>query len=199
MTGKKDGRAGRYTTSEDENPYLIDKFEWFYSPIADRWGLRRLEDGTVQIEPKFHSVQVEKGLNFSLVGIEKPGRYEFERTTYRFESIYGLVNNEVGLLVTEVAFWDVQFEDFRNGNPLARCIFDTGKYGLVNRIGQIVKRDCAFVGPFSDGLAVISMQWAPFRQPEDGEQPRKIIPSPQRNAVAQLHERLYQLRSDFSK
>ena len=158
VTGKKDGRAGRYTTSEDENPYLIDKFEWFYSPIADRWGLRRLEDGTVQIEPKFHSVQVEKGLNFSLVGIEKPGRYEFERTTYRFESIYGLVNNEVGLLVTEVAFWDVQFEDFRNGNPLARCIFDTGKYGLVNRIGQIVKRDCAFVGPFSDGLAVISMQ-----------------------------------------
>jgi len=158
ITGRKDGQGNRIGSGDNENPYLLDKFEWFYSPIADRWGLRRLEDGVVQIEPKFHSVQVEKDLKFSLVGIEKQGRYEFERTTYRFESIYGLVNNDVGLLITEVAFWDVQFEDFRNGNPLARCIFDNGRYGLVNRIGQIVKKDCAYVGPFQEGMAVISMQ-----------------------------------------
>ncbi|MCB9273330.1 MAG: WG repeat-containing protein [Lewinellaceae bacterium] len=138
------------------NDYQLEQFEWFYSPKEDRWGLRRLEDGNVQIEPKFHTVQVERELGFTLVGIEKSERYEFERTTFRFDMIYGLVSNELGLLVTEMDFWNVRFDDFRQGYPLARCTFANGRHGLVDRIGRIIRRDLAYIGDFSDGVARFS-------------------------------------------
>ena len=38
-----------------ESPYQLEKFEWFYSPKYDKWGLRRLDNGEVQIEPSFQS------------------------------------------------------------------------------------------------------------------------------------------------
>ncbi|MCB0578950.1 MAG: WG repeat-containing protein [Phaeodactylibacter sp.] len=138
------------------NDYLLDRFEWFYSPKEDRWGLRRLEDGEAQIEPKFHTVQVERSLGFTLVGIEKSERYEFERTTFRFDIAYGLVNNALGLLVTEMDFWDVRFDDFRQGYPVARCIFSNGRHGLVDSIGRIVRRDMAYLGDFVNGAARFS-------------------------------------------
>lgn len=149
--GEKTG-SGLSNTSD----YQLELFEWFYSPQEDRWGLRRLEDGNVQIEPKFHSVQVHRELGFTLVGIEKSERYEFERTTFRFDMAYGLVSNSLGLLVTEMDFWDVRFDDFRRGLPLARCTFTNGRHGLVDRIGRIIRRDLAYVGEFADGLARFS-------------------------------------------
>ena len=142
----------------DEDAYSLDRFEWFYSPQEDRWGLRRLDDGGIQIEPTFHYVKVERELGFSLVGIENNGRYEFERTTYSFDMIFGLVNNEVGLLVTEVDFWDVRFDDFRAGNPVARVVFSNGRHGLVDRIGKITRRDFAYIGDFLDGVARMSIR-----------------------------------------
>ncbi|MBL7791931.1 MAG: WG repeat-containing protein [Saprospiraceae bacterium] len=141
-----------------DNNFVLEKFEWFYSPAMDRWGLRKLEDGAIQIEPKFHFIQVEPKLGFTLVGIEKSGKYEFERSTFRFDMIYGLVNNEVGALVTEVDFWDIRFDDYYNNYPVARCIFSNGRHGLIDRIGRIVKRDYAYIGEFQDGLARISLQ-----------------------------------------
>lgn len=140
----------------DVNDFLLDEFEWFYSPEVDRWGLRRLATGEIQIEPKFHYVKVERDLGFTIVGIKKDLRYEFERTTYRFDMVYGLVKNEVGLLISEMNFWDVEFEDFRDGYPLARCLFAGGKFGLVDRTGRIVASDYAFIGPFQEGVARMS-------------------------------------------
>lgn len=138
-------------SGEQDIDYQLDDFEWFYSPETDRWGLRKLSDGSVQIEPTFHSIQVEKNLGLTIVGIEKYTKYEFERTTYRFEMIYGLVVNEVGLLVTDVDFWDIRLEDFEQGYSVARCIFSDGKYGLVDKIGRIVRKDFAYIGPFEEG------------------------------------------------
>ena len=156
------GKASDATTNgagiADDNAYLLEKFEWFYSPEEDRWGLRRLTDGGIQIEPTFHYVKVERDLGFTLVGIENYGNYEFERTTYSFEMIFGLVNNEVGLLVTEVDFWDIRFEDFQAGYPVARVVFSNGKHGLVDRIGKITRRDFAYIGAFTDGVARMSIQ-----------------------------------------
>ena len=120
--------------------------------------MRKLTDGSIQIEPTFHYIQVEKDLGFTLVGIEKFGKYEFERTTFRFEMIFGLVKNDIGLLVTEVDFWDVRFTDFENGYPTARVIFSNGRHGLVDRIGKIVRKDFAFIGGFEEGAARMSIQ-----------------------------------------
>jgi hypothetical protein len=157
IAGKKGGKKNGHD-SGNETDYVLDKFEWFYSPAEDRWGLRRLEDGSIQIEPKFHYIHVEKELGFTLVGIENFGNYEFERTTYRFEMTHGLVNNEIGLLITDLDFWDVRFEDFHKGLPLARCVFSNGRHGLVDRIGRIVRKDFAFIGDFHEGVSRMSVR-----------------------------------------
>ncbi|MEZ5038318.1 MAG: WG repeat-containing protein [Saprospiraceae bacterium] len=140
----------------DANDFLLTDFEWFYSPEVDRWGLRRLADGEIQIEPKFHYIKIERDLGFTVVGIKKDLRYEFERTTFRFDMVYGVVKNEVGLLISEMNFWDINFEDFREGQPLARCLFSDGTFGLMDKIGRIVAADYAFIGAFQEGVARMS-------------------------------------------
>ncbi|MBK8566382.1 MAG: WG repeat-containing protein [Saprospiraceae bacterium] len=145
-------------TNADENPYQLEKFEWFYSPKHDKWGLRRLDNGKIQIEPSFHEVKVEKELGLTLVGIEMMQEIAFERTDYRFDMAYGLVQNDTGLLVHEVNLVDVRLNDFERGMPVARCVFTNGKHGLVNRIGKILTKDMAFIGDFSDGVARASQK-----------------------------------------
>ncbi len=141
-----------------ESPYQLEKFEWFYSPKQDKWGLRRLDNGTVQIEPTFHQVQVEKELGLTLVGIESRQSLTFGKTSYRYEMAYGLVQNDTGLLVHEVDLLDVRLSDFDEGLPVARCIFTNGKHGLVNRIGKIIRKDLAFLGDFENGVARASVK-----------------------------------------
>ncbi|MBK7871405.1 MAG: WG repeat-containing protein [Saprospiraceae bacterium] len=150
-----DGAAKRRSQT---NNYVLDQYEWFYSPGNDRWGLRRLADGAIQIEPNFSTIKVYKELGFTLVGIEQSNKYEFERTTYRFSMVYGVVRNEVGLLVTDMDFLSVQFEDFEKGNPTARCVFSNGRHGLMDQIGRIICKDYAFIGDFQDGVARISIK-----------------------------------------
>lgn len=67
----------------DESPYQVRESD-DYLPKHDKWGLRRLDNGTVQIEPSFHEVKVEKELGLTLVGIEMMEEIEFDRTSYRF-------------------------------------------------------------------------------------------------------------------
>ncbi|MBR9919352.1 MAG: WG repeat-containing protein [Bacteroidetes bacterium] len=152
--GKKEGPE----TDMSDIPYILKDFEWFYSSETDKWGLRRLSDGEIQIEPAFDRISVHKDLGFTLVGMEKPGVYDFERTTYRFDIVYGLVNNEVGLLVTEVNLWDIRLNDFKKGLPLARCVFNNGRHGLISRIGKIIRKDFAYIGDFEEGIARVSVK-----------------------------------------
>ena len=138
------------------NDYLLEHFEWFYSPSEDRWGLRKLEDGSIQIPATFSSVHVERQLGFTLVGIPKAKEYTFDRTNFRFDALLGLVSNDLGKLVTELDFWDIKLEDFHKGAPLARVTFSNGRQGLIDRIGKVVKKDMAYVGNFVNGVARFS-------------------------------------------
>ncbi len=159
--GKKKGvRRFPNRMNFPENDYTLNKFEWFYSSEDDRWGLRRLDDGTEQIKPSFDYIQVERDYGFTIVGIEQFGYYQFERTNYRFEMAYGMVNNDVGLLVTEVNMWDIRLRDFEAGHFSARVVFNNGRHGLVSRrpVGLMLKKDCAFIGDFYDGVARISVK-----------------------------------------
>ncbi len=156
ISGKKP--TDRPRRRSEQNEYVLEHFEWFYSPVNDRWGLRRLSDGSIQIEPRFQSIQVYKNLGFTLAGIEQPNRYQFERTTFRFNTAYGIVKNEVGLLVTDLDFWDVRFEDFYQGYPMARCVFSNGRHGLIDRVGRVIRKDYAFIGEFQEGLARVSIK-----------------------------------------
>lgn len=143
---------------EGETDYVLNDFEWFYSPQLNKWGLRRLSDGGIQIEPTFDNIQVEQDLGLTIVGVEQLNKLDFDRTTYRFEEVYGLVNNNVGLLVKDLNLFDIRLSDFDKGLPVARCIFTNGRHGLINKIGKIIAKDYAFIGEFNDGLARMSVK-----------------------------------------
>jgi len=151
-------KKGENEHNHSSNDYLLDKFEWFYSPDEDRWGLRRLEDGTVQIPATFSTVHVERELGLTLVGIPKSQQYQFDRTTFRYEVVYGLVSNDLGKLVTELDFWDIRFDDFYQGAPVARVTFSNGRQGLIDKIGKVIRRDLAYVGEFVNGVARFSFR-----------------------------------------
>ncbi|MFQ5447340.1 MAG: WG repeat-containing protein, partial [Saprospiraceae bacterium] len=144
--------------TDSDTPYQLEKFEWFYSPKEDKWGLRRLDNGTVQIEPTFDEVRVEKKLGLTLAGIEMMQEMNYDRTSYRYEMAYGLVQNDTGLLVHEVDLVDVRLSDFDKGLPAARCTFINGRHGLVTRIGKVIRKDFAYIGAFHDGVARASMK-----------------------------------------
>lgn len=139
-----------------ENNTQLDQFEWFYAPEEKRWGLRDLRNGTIALEPKFDFIRIEKDFGFTLVGITKYSKLSFDRTTYRFDTAYGVVNNEIGKLVTKIQFLDIRIEDFERGYPLARCVFLNGKHGLIARSGQIIQSDLTYVGAFRDSVARVS-------------------------------------------
>lgn len=154
VVGKQEGQS---TAPNDKiSVYQLDKFEWFYSAAQDRWGLRNIFSGQVQIEPIFDYIQVHRQAGYTLVGLWKANDYDFERTTFRFDMILGVVLNDMGLLVTEVDFLDVQLSDFEAGLPAARVIFSNGRYGLMDRTGKIIRKDITYIGSFSDGLAKVS-------------------------------------------
>ncbi len=140
-----------------DNSYLLNDFEWFFDFAQRKWGLRRLSDGQNEIDPTFDSIQIERDLGYTIVGIEKQGQYRFDRTNYRFNYLYGIVNNKVGKLVTHLKLWDVRSSDFREGSLVARVVFDNGRHGLMLKNGKFVKKDYGYIGEFKDGLAKISI------------------------------------------
>lgn len=141
---------------EDTADYQLKTFEWFYEPTTDRWGLRNIFTGEVQVEPTFDFIKVDKELGYTIVGIWKSNDYEFERSSFRFDMIFGLVLNDLGILVTEVDFLDLRLEDFREGYPTARVVFSNGRHGLIDSIGRVIRKDITYIGEFEDGLARVS-------------------------------------------
>lgn len=171
----------------NDNNFLLDDFEWFYAASKARWGLRRRSDGMVQIEPKFHSIQVYPEFGFTLAALQQNTRGEFERTSFRFESVFGLVNNQLGRLVTEPVFLDVRMSDFQQGLPAARCVLSDGRHGLVDRMGRVLRKDVAFIGEFQEGLARFAL---------GGELSGSL--KPDSNHLNKLSDYLAQLKSPVS-
>ncbi len=152
-----EGELRRLTMGDFGNSYLLDNFEWFFVGELSKWGLRRLSDGEEVIPPTYDFIRIERDLGYTIVGLEKQGQYRFDRTNYRFNYLYGIVNNKVGKLVTHLKLWDVRSEDFRNGSLVARVVFDNGRHGLMLKNGKFVKKDYGYIGAFKDGLAKISI------------------------------------------
>ncbi len=148
-------RINRFPTG-GSNSNLLENFEWFYDAATTKWGLRRLDNGEYQIEPTFHVINVHKDLGFTMVGIEKLIRQDFDRTSYAMEYVYGLVNNEKGLLISLVNMWDIRTEDLYNGLPCARVVFEDGMHGLMNENGKLIQKQYGFIGTFHDGVARFS-------------------------------------------
>lgn len=147
----------RLTMNDFGNSYLLDNFEWFFVGELGKWGLRSLADGEEVIPPTYDFIRIERDLGYTIVGLEKQGQYRFDRTSYRFNYLYGIVNNEVGKLVTHLKLWDVRSDDFRKGSLVARVVFDNGRHGLMLKNGKFVKKDFGYIGAFKNGLAKISI------------------------------------------
>ncbi|MEM8525969.1 MAG: WG repeat-containing protein [Bacteroidota bacterium] len=157
ITFKISGEKKRPKVQQEGNAYQLEQFEWFYNRTNARWGLRAAANGEVVVEPQFDHVEVKEDLGLTMVGLKKRNRQTFHQTTYVLEMVFGLVNNEIGKLVTTMDFVHIEFEDFERGLPLARCVFVNGKHGLVSRIGQIVERDAAYISKFEEGIAKIGI------------------------------------------
>ncbi|HFC01119.1 MAG TPA: WG repeat-containing protein, partial [Phaeodactylibacter sp.] len=155
---EKTKSQNNFETIVDKSDYLLDNFEWYYDAHQDKWGLRKLDDGTVHIEPVFDWIRMEREVGFTLVGIEKTNKYSFDRTTYRFDMVFGLVNNVNGLLVTSLELLDVRLSDFKKGYSVARVVFENGTHGLVTKSGAYRARDFAFIDDFQGGAARMSMK-----------------------------------------
>ncbi len=154
VTGKPRSHSG---SEKEEESFILDKFEWFFDAAKDRWGLRDISDGSITITPAFQWIKVDRALGLTLVAMPTPRDYEFERTTYRFDHLLGVVSNDLGALISELNYWDIKLEDFHAGNPLARCLTANGRYGLMDKRGKLVHRDYAYIGPFHNGLARMSL------------------------------------------
>lgn len=133
----------------------LKQHEWFYNATTQKWGLRGLNDGYNYILPQFDYIEIKPETGFTLVGVKKNSKYRFGQTQYNFEMVYGLVNNDIGKLVTPIDFLHIYFSDFENKSPLARCIFSNGTFGLIDTIGRTVIKDISFIGEFKDGKAAI--------------------------------------------
>ncbi|MEN0047106.1 MAG: WG repeat-containing protein [Bacteroidota bacterium] len=157
ITFKISGDKKRPKIQQEENAYQLDRFEWFYNRANARWGLRAAASGEVVVEPQFEHIEVKEDIGLTVVGLNKRSRQTFHQTTYVLEMVFGLVNNEIGKLVTTMDFVHIEFEDFERGLPLARCVFVNGKHGLVNRIGRIVEKEATYIAPFEQGVAKIGL------------------------------------------
>lgn len=152
---KKKSKKKKYIpTDGDEIDYQLAEYEWFYSAKADRWGLRHLKTGEIRIKPTFHTVLVKKDLGFTIVGIKKGYEQEISLTNFEFEYAFGLVNNEHGLLVTDMNITDIRLEDFEKKHlNAARCIFTNGTHGIIRQDGKIIRKDYTYIGEFINGIA----------------------------------------------
>jgi len=153
--GKKENSKKQLARSI-ENKYQVKEFEWFYSAKTKGWGMRKLADGSIQIPPKFDWIKIDDELNITLVGKDQVAYQNFEFTSFRFEQVYGIVNNHVGQMIGEMQYWDIKLEDFHDGNALARVVLKNGRHGLIDKLGILKQRDFAFIGPFIDGRARMS-------------------------------------------
>ena len=155
--GKKNReRVIRRNASWTDDDYRLENFEWYYEPRVDKWGLRALADGEVVIKPTYDWIRIERSYGFTIVGIDIMQEHRLDRTAFRTEMVFGLVNNDVGKLTTFVNIWDIRFSDFENGLPTARVVFDSGRHGLMTRKGKIIKKDMAYIGEFANGQARFS-------------------------------------------
>lgn len=153
------GNDGKNTAAtEDYSSYIFKDFEWFFDPTSERWGLRNNKDGLQTIAPTFKDIEVLRDLDWTLVGLPKSRTYEWERTSIRMDKVYGIVDNTTGLLLGQLQFRHIYLEDFRNGQELARCILEDGRYSLIDKSGTVLPFSYAYIGPFEDGTARVAVQ-----------------------------------------
>jgi hypothetical protein len=147
---------GRFWNSSAN--YLLDGFEWYYAPKLDKWGLRKLSDGTDQIAPIYDWVKIKRDYGFTMVFVEDFNYMKMDKTEFRSTSKFGLVNNEVGKLTTLVNMVDIRFEDFEKDSRIARMVFADGRHGLITHQGKIIKKNLTYIGAFHDGMARFSQK-----------------------------------------
>jgi hypothetical protein len=68
--------------------------------------------------------------------------------------VLGVFNNSRGLPVTRREFLDIRVSDFKDkGLPVARVVFVSGKCGLIERNGRVLKKKYVHIGEFVEGKA----------------------------------------------
>ncbi len=132
-------------------------YEWFQNN-KQKWGIRNQKTKKIRLKPQFDDINILPQYGFTIVSNEVEILLEIDRTHFKFLKVYGIVNNKRGLPVVPTSLLNIKLTDFEKGNPSARVVFTNGKHGLLKKNGKILKKDCAYIGDFVNGLARISMK-----------------------------------------
>ncbi len=147
-------RTNRRGFGDEWEQNLLPKYEWYVNVVQNRWGLRERETGKIVIAPTYESIQIYRNLGFTLVSRKAVSEQSFDRTRFKFHTVFGLVNNDRGMLSTQLNIVDIRMEDITDRSlPAARCIFVDGRQGLISRKGGVIEDNCRWIGEFKDGRA----------------------------------------------
>ncbi len=153
--------SGNGSFNENWNDKLLRKFEWYYSVEKRKWGLRDRASGKVVIAPTYNNIQIYHEQGFTIVSKQAVSQQSFDRTRFKFHNIFGIVNNDRGMLSTELNIIDIRMDDILKKNlPAARCVFVDGRQGLISRKGGVIEDNCRWIGEFRNGRARAS--WKGF-------------------------------------
>ncbi len=139
--------------------FVMENFEWFYHSNTQKWGLRNIQTGKIQISPTYDHIEVKPDLGFTIVGKESIVKQWFDRTSFKYFYVYGIVDNKSGRATTEVNMLDIRINDFvQDSLPVARVVFSSGLHGLINKRGVIIQENMGYIGDFSSGRARCSVK-----------------------------------------
>ncbi len=141
-------------------PQINDSLVWTRGGRG-KYGVFNTRSGKFVLAPIFESYMVFPSLDFSVAEIKyiKESFVFNVGYEYKTNSKFLLVSNKTGKPITKPDFLHIEFNDFiEDSLPLARCITEGTKYGLINKEGKVVISGMAFIDKFVEGKARCSKQ-----------------------------------------
>lgn len=125
----------------------LEKFIWFYSAKAKKWGLKTIEGDSIVIPPTFKSITVKPLLNVTVVEVKSPSHsINVGLMTYSSNSYFGLINNLTGKYLVGPYYYAFRLPDMDNdsiGNSFAALV--EGGMVLINPRTGKTSKPCFFI------------------------------------------------------
>lgn len=150
-------RSNRSRTVRADPNQISDSLVWRYHNMAGLWGLWHIQKKTWKYVPTFIEVDVYKDIGITVVKERKKNptaKIITKDIDIKSYERLGVFNNSRGLPVTNREFLDIRVSDFRDkGLPIARVVFTSGRCGLMQRNGRVLKKHYVYIGEFVEGKA----------------------------------------------
>ncbi len=139
-----------------EKREINDSMVWMFGK-NNKFGIFNTKTNQFVLAPSYDKFINYPELNFCLAEISKReigGELRMNSANATINSVWVVINNQIGKPVTKPELIHVQMSDFLDDSlNVARCIFVGGKYGLINNRGKILMKGMTYIGEFQEGKA----------------------------------------------